>query len=53
MNEKKTFYARKGCHFKFSQERMDELYKQGKLRINEKTNKVQGLVDDNPILLIP
>ncbi len=43
--EGKTFYARKGCHFKFSQERMDELYKQGKLRINKKTNKVQYLVE--------
>ena len=41
----KTFYARKGCHFKFSQERMDELYKHGKLRINENTNKVQYLVE--------
>jgi len=44
--ENKTFYARKGCHFKFSQERMDELYKQGKLRINLNTNKVQYKVEE-------
>jgi len=45
--EGKTFYARKGCHFKFSQERMNQLFKEKKLRINKNTNKVQYQVEES------
>jgi hypothetical protein len=47
--EGKVFYPRKNSHFKFSQKKMDELYKQGKLKINKKTNRTQYLVESSDV----
>ncbi len=43
--EGKTFYPPKNRHFTFSQDRMNEMYKNGKLRVNPKTNKIEYFVD--------
>ena len=41
----KEYFPRASCHFKFSQEKMDAMYEEGKIRINEKTDKVQYWVE--------
>lgn len=40
----KTFFPPAGNHFKFSQERMDEMVKQQTLRFNEKLNRLEYYV---------
>ncbi len=53
--EGKTFFPPKGNHFQFSQENLEKKYNEGKVRINQKTNRIQyyvepsstGLLDTN------
>jgi DNA modification methylase len=45
--EGKEYFPRSGCHFKFSQEKMDTMYKEGRIRINKNTNRVQYLVGES------
>ena len=42
--EGKVFHPPKGKHFKFSQENIDKMHAEGKIRINEKTGKIQYYV---------
>ncbi len=44
--EGKTFYPPAGTHFKFPQDQADAKYKEGKLRINPRTNKLQYWVEE-------
>ena len=41
----KTFYPPPGKHFKFSQERMEQMIKTGKIRLNTKTGRPQYWVE--------
>ncbi len=41
----KTFYPPKGNHFQFSQENLEKKYHDGKVRINEKTGRIQYYVE--------
>lgn len=41
----KTFYPPKGKHFKFSQENLEQRYKDGTVRINSKTGRIQYFVE--------
>ncbi len=43
--EGKVFHPPKGKHFKFSQENIDKMYANGKIRINKKTGKIQYYVE--------
>ena len=43
--ENRIFYPPKGNHFQFSQENLEKKYAEGKVRINEKTNKIQYYVE--------
>lgn len=45
--EGKEYFPRSGCHFKFSQEKMDAMYKEGRIRVNKNTNRVQYLVSES------
>jgi len=42
--EGKTFYPPEGTHFKFPQKQVNDMYKEGRIRINPKTGKPQYLV---------
>lgn len=43
--EGRKFYPPKGCHFKYSQENLEKLYQEGKVRINPKTDRIQYFVE--------
>ena len=43
--EGRTFYPPKRCHFKFSQENLEKMYAEGKIRINKKTDRIQYYVE--------
>ena len=45
--EGRTFYPPPGRHFTFTQERVDRLYQEGKVRINPKTDKIQYWVEES------
>lgn len=42
--EGKTYFPPKGTHFKFTQRQTDEMFSQGRIRVNVKTGKPQYLV---------
>lgn len=44
--EGKTYYPTGTSHFKFTQKQTDEMYTQGRIRVNPKTNKPQYLVEE-------
>jgi adenine-specific DNA-methyltransferase len=42
--EGKTYYPSEGTHFKFTQKQLDEMYEEGRIRLNPRTDKPQYLV---------
>ena len=50
--EGKTFYPPTGRHFTFNQEKVDQMYKEGRIRINSKTNKLEYLVHETDVMVL-
>lgn len=50
--EEKTFYPPPGRHFTFTQKRIDEMYKDGKIRINPSNGKPEYWVEEKDIVTL-